>query len=142
MSIPTLDGKRVTNVVLWAVVAVLAINVVRQVRKGTWPISVRAAASPTYTVIRTEKAFDKTGNLLYTNEYLDAARSDGAVVLRTTTSLSRERRIGFPSGAGVVTNDLIARKSTYPKKFLRSCGASRSKRILFERLRCESRNNA
>ncbi len=75
------------------------------------------AASPAYTVIRTEKAFDKTGTLRYTNEYLDAVRSDGAVVWRLSSLVERQRRIAFPDGKGIVINELNAKESTYPKNF-------------------------
>lgn len=68
-------------------------------------------------VVRTEKAFDKSGNLVYTNEYLDALRSDGAVAYGFTSQVARTRRIAFPNGSGIVINELIAKKSTWRQKF-------------------------
>jgi hypothetical protein len=113
MNMTSLDRKRVLNIFLWAVVAALA---VRLAYKSIGPGAVRAGSSA-YTVVRAEKAFDKSGNLVYTNEYLDALRSDGAVAYRFTSQVARTRRIAFPNGSGIVINELIAKKSTYPRKF-------------------------
>lgn len=98
----------------WVVAAILTANLCWLVYKGVTPVR---AASPVYTVVRTEKAFDKIGNLRYTIEYTDAVRRDGAVALIIASSVDHQRRIGFPSGNGVVINELIGKKSTYPRNF-------------------------
>lgn len=116
MGITSRRLKSISNTVLWGIVAILAVSLVWRVYKGALPLTVRAA-SPVYTVIRTEKAYDKAGNLRYTNEYVDAVRSDGAVMSRFSSAIDRQRRIGFPNGGGIMINELIGKKSTYPKNF-------------------------
>lgn len=85
-------------------------------RVYTVPLKARAAA-PVYTVVRTETAFDKAGNGLYTTEYLDAVGTDGSRVSRIWSPVGRQRHITFANGEGVAINELIGKKSTYPKKF-------------------------
>jgi len=112
----TKSVSRLSNMVLWGTAAALAVTLLWRAHQGMAPLTVRAA-SPVYTVIRTEKAFDKAGNLRYTNEYVDAVRGDGAVMSRFSSLIDRQRRIGFPDGEGIVINEQIGKKSTYPKKF-------------------------
>jgi len=40
------------------------------------------AASPVLTIVRTERGFDKAGNLHYTNEYADTVSSGGSIISR------------------------------------------------------------
>ncbi len=108
--------KRISHVLLWGVLVTAGVSLGWLVYKGLVPIKVRAA-STVYTVVRTEKGFDKVGNLRYTNEYVDSVRGDGSMMLKTSTAVDRRRRIGFANGAGVVINELIGKKSTYPKNF-------------------------
>jgi hypothetical protein len=114
MDIKNLGRNRASNILLWGAAAALVANLAWRVYKVSLKVQ---AASPVYTVIRTEKAFDKAGNLRYTNEYVDAVRSDGSVVSRVSTPIERQRRIAFASGDGILINELIGKKSTYPKNF-------------------------
>jgi len=67
--------------------------------------------------MRTEKAFDRAGSLKYVNRYLDAVRTDGSSVKQVVTSIENRRTINLTSGDEIRVNDLIGKKSTYPKKF-------------------------
>src|SRR5437763_14534538 len=98
MGIKTLSRKRVSNILLWGVAAALVVNLGWRVYKVS--LKVRAASTG-YTVIRTEKAFDKAGNLRYTNEYVDAVLDDASVVARVATPIEPQRRSALVAGCGV-----------------------------------------
>jgi hypothetical protein len=69
-----------------------------------------------HTVLRTENGFDSAGTLQYTNQYIEAVRSDGSMMWKGITGKAQSRRINFANGDLVRTNELLGRKSTYPKK--------------------------
>jgi hypothetical protein len=111
-----INWKHAGRIVLWAMVAILALNAGRLVYSGFRPSRARAASTVAYTVLRTENGFDHAGTLMYTNHYVEAVRSDGSKMWRGTTKDVQKRRIDFANGDHVVINELLARKSTYPKK--------------------------
>jgi hypothetical protein len=111
------DSKLVWRVLFWSAVAVLSVNFGKLAYQGLTPHKVRAASGDPYTVLRTESGFDKAGTLRYTNQYIEAVRADGSNMWKATTSLVQQRRIYFANGEKVLTNELLGKKSTYPKQF-------------------------
>ncbi len=106
--------ERSGRVLLWATIAILAWSAGRGVYRGFRPAPARAASTAAYTVLRTEKVFDNTGTLEFTNHYVEAVRSDGSRMRRSTTRDLQKREIYFANGDRVTTNELAGLKSTYP----------------------------
>jgi hypothetical protein len=103
--------------VFWTAAAVLAVNLGRLVYNGWRPLTARAASGRPYTVVRTENGYDKGGSLKYTIQYVEALRTDGSTMWRATTPIVQQRRIHIAYGDKILTNEPLARKSTYPKFF-------------------------
>jgi hypothetical protein len=116
-SLRSIDWRRSGRLFLWAMVAILTLNVGRLVYKTFRPARVRAASTLAYTVLRTEKVFDEVGTLRYTNHYVNAVRSDGSKMWRGTTEDVQQRGIDFANGDHVETSELMGKKSTYPKLY-------------------------
>jgi hypothetical protein len=110
----TAKKRRIRQIVLWSASAALALNLVTLAPR---PWRVRAASGQPYTVVRTESGFDKAGVLKYTNRYIEAQRSDASTLRQAVTSVENRRRIYFANGDQVLTNELLGRKSTYPKRY-------------------------
>ena len=68
-------------------------------------------------MFRTEKAFDRTGTLRYTNHYVEARRGDGSIMSSASTAVVQQRKIDYANGDEVRMNELAEKKSTYPKKY-------------------------
>lgn len=100
---------------LWGVVAILAASLAWRVVQAWVPGKVEAGSSP-YMVIRGEKGFDKRGNLVFENQYVEAVRGDGARAKRQTTALVQQRTIYMANGDEILINDAIRKKSTFPRK--------------------------
>ncbi len=109
----TMSIKRSGQFLLWSAVALLSLNVGRLIYNSS--VHVQAASYVPYTVIRTEKGFDQSGSLKYTNHYIEALRSDGSTMWKGSTKDVQQRKIFFANGDEIQTNELPARKSTYPK---------------------------
>jgi hypothetical protein len=109
----TMKGVGIRRLVFWGIGVILAANLGRLVYQGA---KVRAATERPYTVVRTERGFDKDGTLRYTNQYTEALRTDGAKMWQATTSVVQQRRINFANGDEVLTNEILGRRSTYPRK--------------------------
>ena len=112
-----IDLKRVGKYFFWFALTALALNLGVSAYKILKPFKVRAASGAPYTVLRTETGFDKAGIPRYTNHYLEAIRTDGSTMKRVTTSVVQQRTIYFASGDEVLANELLGRKSTYPKRY-------------------------
>lgn len=111
-----INWKRIRRVFLWSTMAVLAANLARLIYTGSEPAKALAAAPHVaYTVLRTETGFDQAGTPKYTNHYVEAVRSDGSRMWRGSTSDVQQRKMYFANGDEVRTNELLSRKSTYPK---------------------------
>lgn len=106
------------GVFFFAVVGLLlALNLGRLVYASISPSHTQQALPVPHTVLRTERGFDITGTLKYTNHYVEAVRSDGSTMWRFASDLVQQRKIDFANGDHVRTNELAGRKSTYPKRF-------------------------
>jgi hypothetical protein len=57
---------------------------------------------------------DKDGALVSV-QYVEALRTDGATMWRATTPIVQQRRIYLANGDKILVNELLARKSTYPR---------------------------
>lgn len=117
MVLNRVDFKRFWRFVFWCIAVVLALNLGWLVYRGVRPPKAQAASGRSYTVLRTEKGFDKEGSLRYTNQYVEAQRADGSNMWSATTSLVQQRRITFANGDQILTNELLHKQSTYPKKY-------------------------
>jgi hypothetical protein len=115
--IRTLNWKRNSRRIIWAVVAILALNAGRLAYKGLHPAIARAASPVSFTVFRTEKVFDPGGTLRFTHHYVEALASDGSMMWRGTTNDVQSRQLYFTNGDMVTTNELAGTKSTYPKMY-------------------------
>ena len=102
--------------ILQTTAAILVLSAARLVYLGFLPTRARAASTVAYTVLRTESGFDSAGTLKYTNHYVEAVQSDGSRMWRGSTKDVQKRRIDFANGDHVVINELMGRKSTYPRK--------------------------
>jgi len=111
------NPKRVRKIVLCSLAALLVGNLGRLIYRDWKPIKAHAASSTPYTVVRMESGFDKTGNLRYTNKYVEALRGDGSIMRTFTSSVVQQRRIEFANGDYVLMNELLGKMSTYPKRF-------------------------
>jgi len=109
-----LNFPRAQRFVFWLIVVILTANLVHRIFVSS---RAQAASQTPYTVVRTESGFDKAGTLRYTNYYVEALRSDGSTMWRASTSQVQQRKIFFANGDEVLTQDLLERKSTYPKRF-------------------------
>ena len=115
MSVLTfINWKRFGQFLLGSIIAILGANLGRLIYKAS---SVQAASATfPYTVLRTESGFDQTGTLKYTNHYVEAVQSNGSWMWRGSTNEVQQRKLFFANGDEVRTNELLARKSTYPKQ--------------------------
>ncbi len=100
----------------WIVSAALVMSLAWTTYRHVTLLKVRAHSVAPYTVVRTENGYDEAGALKYVNQYVDALRSDGSQVHQVATSIENRRRIEFATGDEIQTNELLLRKSTYPKK--------------------------
>jgi hypothetical protein len=112
-----INSKLVLRALFWGVAAILAMNLGRLAYQGWKPLRARAAAAHSYTVIRTESGFDQAGTLKYMIQYIEAVRSDGSYVWKSTTPTVTQRKIYIANGDKILTNENIGKKTTYPHFF-------------------------
>ena len=98
----------------WPVSAILfwllTLNLGRLVYLRLDNVTVKAASGQPYTVIRTEAGYDKVGNLVYTNEYIEALRRDGSTMRKHTTSVVQQRTLVFANGDEIKSNEVIRKR--------------------------------
>lgn len=115
VSLRNVKWGRTSVVLFWAATAMLGLNVVRLTYTHKVHSQNPTSGVVPYTVFRTEKDYNSSGNLTSTNHYVEAVRSDGSSMWRGTTDKVEDRRIDLANGGRIRTNELLGRKSTYSK---------------------------